>query len=196
MTDRQDSSEFENDVGGLLAAVITAYGVHLITSGKALRTINSLRAWLEKNPTIELKFTYTTSQHTLNQLKLLRHEREMRRKNDALRHQINLLNYPSIRQNRAFEYGLEQDGKALAGDQREIADDFYVAALILLAQERPDLFISAMEHIINTHRQTGRKPTRAQLMIYRALQQAISNTEKSAGEQGERTSDSQRPKEI
>lgn len=71
-------------------------------------------------------------------------------------------------------HGFAQDREALMRDQGEIRDDYRVALLTLLANERPDLLLRAAEALLRSQSGTDQE-SRVRLMIIAALRDAIAN---------------------
>jgi len=71
-------------------------------------------------------------------------------------------------------HGLAQDREALMRDQEEIRDDYRVALIVLLANERPDLLLRAAEELIRSETDADRK-SRARMILIAALKDAIAN---------------------
>jgi hypothetical protein len=102
-----------------------------------------------------------------------RHETVARRLEKAARELRELAD-----ERRRISDGFIQDQQALAGDQMEIRDDFRVAILTILANQRPDLLARTAEQLIRSEAGTGRE-SRAHVLITTALRDAIKSYLKS-----------------
>jgi hypothetical protein len=77
-------------------------------------------------------------------------------------------------QRNRLAHGFDQDRRNLLHDQEEIRDDYRIAVLVLLANERPDLLLRAAEQLLRSGSEADRE-SRARKVLLSGLQDAITN---------------------